>query len=394
MTTVADAPALGSFSDVDTEPDTGSLIAALDEQTAIPAIQRLRAAATDLLRARLGDRLVDVGCGTGDLARALAGRVGPTGTVLGIDASETMLTEARRRAGTSTLPVEFRLGDVTNLDLDDACYDGTVCERVLQHVASPDAAMAELVRVTRPGGRIVVIDTDWGLHAIHGADPTLTATIVNCWAGNAANGLAGRQLPALFVDAGLRDPIVIARDHDHHRPLAPVDATVHDHGRRCRRRRRDQRGRRRRLAAPARRGRSTGPLLLGTDDVRRGQQPPQSPALRSTASPTKGTSNESVRREPRSRPRMARRHGGLRATGRERPRGLHERISPTRASSSSPAPSLAPRASRIRVLLIADADDETDIRQRLADDPWELADRIATTTIEPWTLLVGALAQA
>jgi uncharacterized protein len=49
---------------------------------------------------------------------------------------------------------------------------------------------------------------------------------------------------------------------------------------------------------------------------------------------------------------------------------------------------------RIRVLLIADANTETDIRQRLADDPWELAERITTTTIEPWTLLVGALAQA
>jgi uncharacterized protein YciI len=50
-------------------------------------------------------------------------------------------------------------------------------------------------------------------------------------------------------------------------------------------------------------------------------------------------------------------------------------------------------SSRIRVLLIADANNETDIRQRLARDPWELADRITTTTIEPWSLLVGALEQ-
>lgn len=50
-------------------------------------------------------------------------------------------------------------------------------------------------------------------------------------------------------------------------------------------------------------------------------------------------------------------------------------------------------SSRIRVLLIADANNETDIRHRLAGDPWELADRITTTTIEPWTLLVGALEQ-
>jgi hypothetical protein len=81
--------------------------------------------------------------------------------------------------------------------------------------------MAELVRITRPRGRIVVIDTDWGLHAIHGADPSLTAAIVDCWARNAANGLAGRQLPALFADAGLRDPVVIAETLTSTDPLQP-----------------------------------------------------------------------------------------------------------------------------------------------------------------------------
>ena len=148
---------------------------------------------------------------------------------MGVDASETMLTEARRRAGTTTLPVEFRSGDITNLPLDDATCDGALCERVFQHLASPHEAMAELVRITRPGGRIVVIDTDWGLHAIHGADPTLTAAITDCWARNAANGLAGRQLPALFADAGLRDPTVIAEtmtSTDPQQPSSPPFAAM------------------------------------------------------------------------------------------------------------------------------------------------------------------------
>jgi phage tail tape-measure protein len=51
--------------------------------------------------------------------------------------------------------------------------------------------------------------TPTGLHAIRGADPILTVAIADCWARNAANGLSGRQLPALFADAGLRDPKVI-----------------------------------------------------------------------------------------------------------------------------------------------------------------------------------------
>ena len=228
MTTIADTPTISSFSAVDTNPGAATLIAALDEQSSIPAIQRLRAAATELLGARLGSRLVDVGCGTGDVVRALAGRVGPTGSVLGIDPSETMLTEARRRAD-STTPVEFRLGEITDLELDDACCDGVLCERVVQHLASPHAAMAELVRITRPGGRIVVIDTDWGLHAINGADPTLTAKIVDSWCRNAANGLAGRQLTALFADAGLDDPTIVAEtmtSTDPQRPSFPPFTTM------------------------------------------------------------------------------------------------------------------------------------------------------------------------
>ena len=140
-----------------------------------------------------------------------------------------MLTEARRRAGATTLPVEFRPGDITNLELNDATCDGALRERVFQYLACPHKAMAELVRITRPGGRIVVIHTDWGLHAIHGADPTLTAAIVNCWARNAANGLAGRPLPALFADAGLRDPLVIAdtmTSTDPQQPSAPPFTTM------------------------------------------------------------------------------------------------------------------------------------------------------------------------
>ena len=89
--------------------------------------------------------------------------------------------------------------------------------------------MAELVRITRPGGRIVVIDTDWGLHAIHGADPTLTARIVSCWTDSAANGLAGRGLPALFADAGLHDPVVLAEtltSTDPSRPSTPPFTTM------------------------------------------------------------------------------------------------------------------------------------------------------------------------
>lgn len=227
--TIIEQAALGSFSRVDADPGADGLIAALDEQASLPAIQRLRATTAELLRPRLGDRLLDVGCGTGDVVRALAGLVGAHGTVVGIEPSATMLDEARRRTGESSHNVEFRSGDIARLDFDDATFDGVTCERVFQHLDTPDAALAELVRVIRPGGRIVVIDTDWGMHAIHGADPQLTSRVVQCWAANAANGWSGRRLPGLFVHAGLPEPTVVAETFtstDGHRPMGPPFTTM------------------------------------------------------------------------------------------------------------------------------------------------------------------------
>ena len=218
--TIAERAALGSFSHVDADPHAAALIAALDEQASLPAIQRLRATATELLRPKLGDRLLDVGCGTGEVARTLAGLVGAGGIVVGVEPSVTMLDEARRRTG-DHIPVDFRAGDISRLDFDDATFDGVTSERVFQHLDSPASAIAELVRVTKPGGRIAVIDTDWGMHAIHGADPAVTARIVAFWSDNAANGWSGRRLPALFAGASINDPVVVADTFTTTDPLRP-----------------------------------------------------------------------------------------------------------------------------------------------------------------------------
>lgn len=220
---------LGRFTAVDADPEPQALVDALDEQASLLAVQRLRVSAIQLLAPRLGDRLLDAGCGTGDVARTLAGLVGPSGMVVGIEPSETMLTEACRRTRDRSLPVEFRRGDVTDLEFDDASFDGARCERVLQHLAAPEAAVAELSRITRPGGRVVVIDTDWGMHAIDGADPRLTSRVVECWAHSPPNGWSGRRLPALLSAAGLRDPVVVAEtltSTDAQRPARPPFPTM------------------------------------------------------------------------------------------------------------------------------------------------------------------------
>jgi ubiquinone/menaquinone biosynthesis C-methylase UbiE len=212
--TAATGAGLRSFRAVDADPDAVTLVAALDAQAELPAVRRLREAALQMLGARTGQEIVDVGCGTGEFTRTLATAVAPTGRVLGVDASDLMVTEARRRAAAAgQAAVEFRTGDITRLEDEDASWDGAYCERVLQHVAAPARAVAELARITRVGGRLVVVDTDWGMHAINGADRRLTRAIVASWSADAAAGWVGRQLRELLGAAGVEAPTVIAETH-------------------------------------------------------------------------------------------------------------------------------------------------------------------------------------
>lgn len=109
-----------------------------------------------------GARVLEVGCGTGDDARLLAALVGQDGRIVGIDASEAMIGVAQERSSDSSLPVEFALGDVRALKFPDSAFDACRCERVLMHVdGDPPRGIEEMVRVTRPGGRIVILDLDW-----------------------------------------------------------------------------------------------------------------------------------------------------------------------------------------------------------------------------------------
>jgi SAM-dependent methyltransferase len=102
--------------------------------------------------------------------------------------------------------VEYRTGDVQALDLPDDSLDGVWCERVLQHLPDPDAAVAEFARVTRPGGRVCLIDTDWESLAFDGVRADLYAEVEQAMSGQAnrpAN--TGRTLRRRLLTAGLGD---------------------------------------------------------------------------------------------------------------------------------------------------------------------------------------------
>ena len=194
---------VSAFTQVDSVPSDirQELAGFLDRLAALPGIQRVRQIARGALAIHPGQRLLDAGCGVGEEARDLARLAGPDGEVTAIDLSSDLVALARQRdRGTG---VRYAVGDVTSLSFPDATFDGVRSERVLQHLGDPDAAVAELTRVTVPGGRVCLIDTDWESFLVDGMPADLFSELQRL--GRERNILkpSGRLLRGRLVRAGL-----------------------------------------------------------------------------------------------------------------------------------------------------------------------------------------------
>ncbi|HVP68346.1 MAG TPA: class I SAM-dependent methyltransferase [Anaeromyxobacteraceae bacterium] len=107
-------------------------------------------------------RILDAGCGTGEASARLAEEF-PSATVLGVDVLDAHLERARERARSLGDRVRFENRSVYALGLPERSFDLTVCRHVLQAIPRADEAIAELARVTRPGGRLHLIAEDYGM---------------------------------------------------------------------------------------------------------------------------------------------------------------------------------------------------------------------------------------
>ena len=112
-----------------------------------------------LTGARPGDCVLDVGCSGGYLARKLADAVGPAGRVVGVDPSKTAIAYAQRHAGPG---MSFTTGAAQDLPLLDSSFDAVTCTLAMHHIPARKRAdaFAEMHRVTKPGGRLLVADFD------------------------------------------------------------------------------------------------------------------------------------------------------------------------------------------------------------------------------------------
>jgi ubiquinone/menaquinone biosynthesis C-methylase UbiE len=160
----------------------------------------------DMLRLQPGASALDVGCGLGSDAVAMAERVGAAGRVVGIDASQELIAKAVERTQAIDLRPEFRVGNAAALDIADDTFDACRTDRMLQHLHDPAQVVGEMVRVTKPGGRVSATDPDWHTLAIAGGDIALAQSVVRhrCFV-ECRHGDIGRRLVQLVMDAGCDD---------------------------------------------------------------------------------------------------------------------------------------------------------------------------------------------
>ncbi len=189
---------LGHFSEVDASGQSDQFIAFLDRIEQMPSSSRLRERSYDLLRVEPGNRVIDVGCGTG---RAVAELHERSLVATGVDSSHHMIDEAERRYP----DCEFRQASAECLPFDAATLRGYRAEWLYGHLHQPQRALAEAFRVLAPDGRIVLVDIENDLRAIDADDRPLTRRLTAAFAESVANPWVGRSARGLLLEAGFVD---------------------------------------------------------------------------------------------------------------------------------------------------------------------------------------------
>lgn len=148
-----------------------------------------------------GETVLDIGSGPGFLAAAIADQAGPRGKVVGVDISQQMVDRAGRRNKHDWL--SYQCADATDLPFEDNSFDVVVSTQVAEYVPDVEAFSFEVFRVLKPGGRGLILATDWEGVCWHSEYPDRMEKVLKAFAPHCADSKLPRTLTARLRKAGL-----------------------------------------------------------------------------------------------------------------------------------------------------------------------------------------------
>jgi len=159
-----------------------------------------RQAMLNLLNLKAGEYVVDVGSGNGALVRDMLELVGNNGHACGVDNSEIMTGLAKKICPEAT----FLKGDATNLPVEDATYDVLTTSQLLCFVEDVPGALREFCRILKPGGRMLILDTDWGSLVWNSCNQVFMDRVMKMYTTPYTNPCLPRSLSKQITEAGFK----------------------------------------------------------------------------------------------------------------------------------------------------------------------------------------------
>lgn len=205
-----DTPDHAQWANVDETENPRAFVKFLDDSRSalLPFVESQPEVYYAWMRPEPGMQILDVGSGTGALVHPLAKLIGPSGNVVGIDYSQTMVAEATSRTQGKGLPLEFIQMDAAAMTFADDTFDRAMSSIVFQHLPDPTKSLNEMVRVCKSGALISLNEQDWETFIVDATSYALTRKLLNYFSDFVRNGWIGRQLYGMFVRAGLKDIVV------------------------------------------------------------------------------------------------------------------------------------------------------------------------------------------
>ncbi len=165
--------------------------------------KKRRKAVLDALQLQAGEQVLDIGAGLGHLTLEMAQQIGMTGKILGVDLNEPMLELARQRC--QEFPwIEFKMGDALNIPVKEDSFDVAVSVQVYEYIKDIPQVLNEMYRILKPGGRGIIVATDWKSILWHSNVPDRMKRVLSVWEEHCAHSDLPRFLSKYLKQAGLK----------------------------------------------------------------------------------------------------------------------------------------------------------------------------------------------